>query len=78
MNGTTELNFTTHETALRLRVSVRTLANWRYQGVGPRFLKLPGGLNGKIVYPLREIEAFEKDAIKNNSVQTSPITKVRR
>lgn len=78
MNGTIDVNLTPEQAARRLHLSPRTLANWRHQGVGPRFIKMPGGLNGKILYPVAELEAFEKQAIKSNCVQTSPITVARK
>lgn len=37
------------------RVSVRTLANWRWSGTGPKFLKL----GGRVVYALPDLEAWE-------------------
>lgn len=39
----------------RGRVAVRTLANWRCLGIGPKFSKI----GGRILYPLTEIEAWE-------------------
>lgn len=39
----------------RGRVAVRTLANWRCLGVGPKFRKI----GGRILYPINEIEAWE-------------------
>lgn len=50
------LNLTTNEVAERLRVSVRTLKNWRAQGIGPQWFR-----NGpvKILYPLPAIVAYE-------------------
>lgn len=43
------------ELAERWRMSPRTLEQWRWQGRGPRFLKL----GGRVVYPVKEVEAFE-------------------
>lgn len=37
------------------RISARTLSNWRWAGTGPKFLKL----GGRVVYPLRDLEAWE-------------------
>lgn len=36
-------------------VHVRTLANWRSSGTGPRYLKV----NGRVLYRVRDIEAWE-------------------
>ncbi len=37
------------------QLSLGTLANWRCQGAGPKYLKL----GGKIFYPANELEAWE-------------------
>lgn len=37
------------------RISVRTLANWRWSGTGPRFMRA----GGRILYDLLELEAWE-------------------
>lgn len=50
------MNLTTKEVAERLRLHPQTLINWRVQGAGPRFIKV----GRKVVYPMHEIEAFEK------------------
>lgn len=38
------------------RISPRTLANWRYLGNGPRFVRL----GGRIVYALPALEEWER------------------
>ncbi len=43
------------ELARRLGVSHRTLERWRWQGVGPVFLKI----GGRVKYRLEDVEAFE-------------------
>jgi hypothetical protein len=48
----------------RWQVSPRTLEQWRWQGKGPRYLKL----GGRVVYPLVEIEAFEAASLHANTV----------
>ena len=40
----------------RWRMSMRTLEAWRYQKIGCPFLKL----NGRVVYRLEDVEAFER------------------
>lgn len=45
---------TAHETAERLRVKVATLGTWRYQGVGPPYVKP----KGRALYPADELEAW--------------------
>ncbi|HEM7873849.1 TPA: helix-turn-helix domain-containing protein [Burkholderia contaminans] len=57
------LNLLPDEAAERLRVSVNTLSNWRVQGCGPRFIKF----GRKILYPLAEIEAFEREHLQSNT-----------
>jgi hypothetical protein len=49
--------------AQRWRVSERTLEQWRWQGRGPRFLKI----GGRVVYRLSDIEAFELAHIHANT-----------
>ena len=41
--------------AERWALSPRTLEQWRWQGRGPRYLKI----GGRVVYRLMDIEAFE-------------------
>lgn len=50
------MNLTPKEAAERLRSSPGTLANWRVQGGGPKYIKF----GRKVLYPLAELEAFEK------------------
>jgi hypothetical protein len=50
--------------AERWQVSPRTLEQWRWQGRGPRYLKL----GGRVVYPMAEIEAFEATRLHCNTV----------
>lgn len=58
MSVTSEITYLTPEELskrYRGRVAVRTLANWRCLGYGPKFSKI----GGRILYPLHEIEAWE-------------------
>ena len=43
------------ELSRRWRVSHRTLERWRWQGVGPRYLKV----GCRVVYRLEDIETYE-------------------
>lgn len=45
-----------YELDKRWRMSQRTLERWRWQGIGPVYLKL--GM--RVVYRLDDIEAFER------------------
>lgn len=39
------------------RISLQTLANWRYQGEGPQYLKL----GGRVLYPLEALIEWERE-----------------
>jgi len=43
--------------AERWVLSPRTLEQWRWRGVGPRYLKL----GGRVVYRLDDVEAYEAE-----------------
>ena len=47
--------------ARRWNISPRTLERWRWQGNGPRFLKI----GGRVAYRLEDIEAFEHACRRN-------------
>jgi len=36
----------------------QTLANWRWQGIGPAFIKTTAGRSGRIRYRRSDIEAY--------------------
>jgi hypothetical protein len=38
------------------RIAVRTLSNWRWNGAGPKFVKI----GGRILYPATELAAWEQ------------------
>jgi hypothetical protein len=38
------------------RITVRTLANWRYLGTGPKFSRI----GGRILYPAKELGEWER------------------
>jgi hypothetical protein len=50
--------------AERWRVSTRTLEQWRWQGKGPRYLKI----GGRVVYRLEDVEAFEAANLHVNTI----------
>lgn len=60
------------ELARRWNLSHRTLERWRSRGGGPRFLKL----NGRCLYRIEDIEAFEKDRIRASTA--APVAAVTR
>lgn len=61
--GSPVINLTTRELAERLRVMPGTLANWRMQGRGPRYIKV-GSL---ALYPLAEVEAYEQRQLRGST-----------
>lgn len=50
------LYLTSKEVADRWRFSDQTLANWRYAGKGPPFIRV----GARVLYPIDGIEAFER------------------
>lgn len=57
---------TTHEAATRLRVAPQTLRLWRYQGIGPRFVK-PSRV--RCLYAEADLEAFMRDRTFNSTAE---------
>ena len=49
--------------AQRWLISPRTLEQWRWQGRGPRYLKI----GGRVIYSLVEIEAYEAAHLHANT-----------
>lgn len=47
----------------RWEVSTHTLARWRTEGLGPRFMKI----RGKVRYRLEDIESFEHNSIHSST-----------
>ena len=50
--------------AERWSLSPRTLEQWRWQGKGPRYLKI----GGRVVYRLKDVEAFEAASLHANTI----------
>jgi hypothetical protein len=50
--------------AKRWLISPRTLEQWRWQGRGPRYLKI----GGRVVYRLSDVETFESARVHTNTV----------
>jgi hypothetical protein len=60
-----------NDLAKRWRISPRTLEQWRWQGRGPRYLKI----GGRVVYRLPDVETFEANSLHaNTSVATIPFS----
>jgi hypothetical protein len=51
------VHLTTLELADRLKMCPGSLANWRRQGKGPKYIKF----GSKVLYPMEEIKAWEKE-----------------
>jgi hypothetical protein len=64
-------NLDQKQLARRWLMSPRTLEQWRWQGKGPKYLKI----GAKVVYRLEDVEAFESESLRFNtttSVGTQP------
>jgi hypothetical protein len=48
----------------RWLISPRTLEQWRWQGKGPRYLKI----GGRVVYRVTDVEAFEAANLHANTI----------
>jgi predicted site-specific integrase-resolvase len=53
--------------AARWAISPRTLERWRWAGIGPLFIKL----GGRVVYRLKDVEAFEAEQIRQATPNAS-------
>ena len=49
----------------RWGVATQTLSQWRWNSRGPRYLKM----GRRILYPLREVEAFEEQMLRVNTTE---------
>lgn len=47
----------------RWQMSPRTLEQWRWRGIGPRYLKI----GGRVLYPLELVEAYEAEHVHQNT-----------
>lgn len=56
-------NLDQKDLAERWLISPRTLEQWRWQGRGPRYLKI----GGRVIYRLSDIEAFEAISLHANT-----------
>lgn len=51
------------ELARRWALSHRTLERWRWEGNGPRYLKV----GGRVLYRLEDVEAFERNGLSSDA-----------
>lgn len=56
-------NLTQTQLADRWNISPRTLEQWRWRGVGPRYLKI----GGRVIYPMAEVEHCEVARLHQNT-----------
>lgn len=62
--------FLTPETlANRWNINPNTLSQWRWNGRGPKFLKI----GRRVLYRLEDIECFEKQKVRQNTSYVNPI-----
>ncbi len=54
------------ELSRRWGISHRTLERWRWQGTGPRFVKI----GNRVVYDLKDIEAYEDAHLRSSTSDT--------
>jgi hypothetical protein len=57
------MNLRQKQLADRWLMSPRTLEQWRWQGKGPKYLKI----GATVVYRLQDIEAFEAENLRLNT-----------
>ena len=55
------------ELSRRWSISPRTLERWRWLGQGPQYLKI----GGRVVYCLRDIEAYEAQQIRTSTTSVA-------
>ena len=63
-------HLTTHQLAKRLHKQPQTIRFWRMAGRGPRYIRL-GGIKGRVVYRLEDIEEWELQRTFNNTSEES-------
>ena len=61
-------NLNQYQLAERWGISPRTLEQWRWQGKGPKYLKI----GGRVVYRLQDVEHYEAQHLHANSVSPLP------
>ena len=59
---------TPHQVTDRYGIAEKTLANWRWMGRGPKFVKTSPGKGGKVLYRESVVEAW----LDRHTVQTTP------
>jgi len=57
-----------YQLSKRWNISARTLEHWRWEGIGPSYIKL----GRRVVYALTDIEEFERKQRQSVSPQAVP------
>jgi len=66
--NTSDRLLTTSDVADEFGIAAQTLANWRWQGIGPRFVKTSPGRGGRVKYRRSDIDAW----LNQHTVSTAP------
>ena len=61
----TTTHFDQLQLAERWGLSPKTLERWRVNGIGPKFIRLPG----KVIYRLCDVEAYEKECLISSTTE---------
>lgn len=61
----TDIFFTPDALSTRWGVATQTLSQWRWNSKGPKYLKM----GRRILYPLKEVEAFETKMLRLNTTE---------
>jgi predicted DNA-binding transcriptional regulator AlpA len=69
MKTESERLLTTNDVADEFGIAAQTLANWRWQGTGPCFIKTTPGRGGRVKYRRSDLEAW----LDQRTVSTAPI-----
>ena len=65
--STSEPFLSSRQLARRWRIPIATLRQWRWEGKGPRFHKI----GGQVLYYVKDIKAFEEEALRHHTTMTS-------
>ena len=66
---TTEIHLSQFQLGQRWHLSPRTLERWRWEGIGPSYLKI----GGRILYRLEDIEAYEQEALRKETAKDAGV-----
>lgn len=64
--NTQTVHLTTEDVAKRYQTHGVTVAKWRMEGRGPKFLKI----GKRVLYPLAELERWESENMLKNTAQS--------